>query len=96
MNRPLTAERPYDIGLRATQWIWLVLNLLWLNGVVPSFVVVAATTYRDAAAVTKVVAAITLVAVIPFVGVLAFALLSYWLLKRVERALLRPGAPGRN
>jgi hypothetical protein len=67
--------------------VWLVVNILWLQLVVPFWIVSNNMAVLDPQAATgrKLAAGFVAIVVIPFVGVLGFALLSLALCKWADR-----------
>jgi len=84
----VTAESQTAIWPRPIVWVWLVLNLAWLQIVVPFWIVSTNLVVLEAGAGWQawVLAAAIMIFVIPIVGVIGFALGSFWGLTRLERA----------
>ena len=91
MMQPPTIDHSESIAPRPVIWVWLLLNLLWLQLVVPVWIVSSELVVLDPGAtlVRKAIAVITMIVVIPFVGVIGAALVSLFGLLAVERLLRR-------
>jgi hypothetical protein len=78
-----------SIAPRPVIWVWLLLNILWLQLVVPVWIVSNDLVVLDpeATLLRKVIAAGTMIVVIPFAGVIGVALATLSLLLWIERLL---------
>lgn len=89
MHRRSESPTP-SIWPRPYVWVWLVVNIVWLQLVVPFWIVSNNVAMFDPEATLglKVTAGFVAIVVIPFVGVLGFALLSLVLLRWTERLVV--------
>lgn len=89
--QPPNIDESESIAPRPVIWVWLLLNILWLQLVVPVWIISSELVVLDpdAALVRKVIAVVTMIVVIPFVGVIGAALVSLFALLAVERLLRR-------
>ncbi len=72
---------------RAYVWIWLVVNVVWLQLVIPFWIVSndVVVLNPDVGFTRKLVAGVIAIVVIPFLGVLGFALLTLHVLRWADR-----------
>lgn len=79
-----------SIWPRPYVWVWLVVNLVWLQLVVPSWIISNNVAVLDPEAATgqKLMAGFVAIVAIPFVGVLGFALLTLALFSWADRLLM--------
>lgn len=91
----MTPSGPGDarsaIWPRPVVWVWLIVNLAWLQIVVPFWIVSTNLVVLEPGAGWQawVLAAAIMILVIPLVGVIGFALGSYWGLLRLEQLVAR-------
>jgi hypothetical protein len=80
-----------SIWPRPAIWLWLVANILWLQLVVPVWIVSADLVVMDpdATVLRRLVAAATMIVVIPFAGVIGTAVATLLALLGAERAVHR-------
>jgi hypothetical protein len=89
-----STHRPTDVGSiwpRPAIWLWLVANILWLQLVVPVWIVSADLVVLDpdARLLQRIIAAGTMIVVIPFAGVIGIAVGTLLALLAVERVVRR-------
>ena len=88
---PLRSESGHQsIWPRPYVWVWLAINIAWLQVVVPFWIVSNNVAVLDPATAVgrKLTAGFVAIVVIPFAGVLGFALLSLALCRWVERLVI--------
>jgi hypothetical protein len=80
-----------SIWPRPAIWLWLVANILWLQLVVPVWIVSADLVVMDpdATVLRRLIAAATMIVVIPFAGVIGIAVATLLALLGAERAVRR-------
>ena len=91
----MTGESEAAIWPRPIVWVWLVINIAWLQIVVPFWIVSTNLVVLEPGAGWQawLLAAAILIVVIPVAGVIGFAVVSFWGLTRLERALARERTP---
>ncbi|MGD2134600.1 MAG: hypothetical protein PVF27_00495 [Gemmatimonadales bacterium] len=73
------------------QSAWLLLNLVWLHAVVPALLARAIAAFHrpQSGIALKFLAAVAAIVVIPLLAIVGFALVTWLVLARVERAMRR-------